>query len=65
MSDKNGSVLNEKYRAIVMLTTKIGCSITPSRFNVRYSFLFSENEKYCSSARMIWSRKIIRTDSAA
>ena len=30
-----------------------------------YSFLLSLNEKYCSSARMIWSRKVIRTDSAA
>ena len=29
-----------------------------------YNFLFSANEKYCSFARMIWSRNVIRTASA-
>lgn len=30
-----------------------------------YNFLFSANEKYCSFARMMWSRRVMRTDSAA
>ena len=29
-----------------------------------YSFLLSLKEQYCSSARMIWSRRVMRTDSA-
>ena len=33
--------------------------------SICYSSLFSANEKYCSSARMMWSRRVMRTDSAA
>ena len=52
MPDKNGSILKWKVSSHNCVR---GCRL------YGYSFLLSLNEKYCSSARMIWSRKVTRS----